>query len=97
MFHDFLEACRITKQLLNRQDLTHHPYETLGKILDVFEVRSHELTNDRHQKWSNELRNLGSLAEKRVGNIVEGYQCRRARQNLERLSLAGLIDDHEPF
>ena len=97
VFHDFLEACRITKQLLNRQDLTHHPYETLGQILEVFEVRSNELTMDRLPKWNSELRNLGSLAAKRFKNIAAGYQCRRARQNLERLSHAGFVDDQESF
>ena len=92
LFVDFLDACRITRQLMRRQDLTHHPYETIGEIIEVFEVRSHEMTEDRYQKWNSELCTLSDLAMKRANSLAPGYQSRRANLLLERLVRAGFID-----
>ena len=92
VYRDFLQACRITYSLLLRQDLTHHPYETLREIVETFEMRSHELSEGRRQRWSNELDKLGDLATKRIGSLAAGYQNRRAQQSLERLSQARSID-----
>lgn len=94
VYRDFLDSCRITRQLLRREDLTHHPYETLEEIAEIFEIRSHELTEDRCQKWSYELRKLGGLAMSRVENLARGYQYRRANQVLDRLSHAEFMDNH---
>lgn len=93
VYHDFLEACRVTHSLLRRQDLTHHPYETLQEALETFEMRSHELSGRRRQQWSNELDKLGALARKQVGNLTAGYQDRRAQQILEQLMQARLMDE----
>ena len=93
MYGDFLDACRITHNLLCRRDLTHHPYDTLLEIAETFRTQSRQLNNDRRRRLNNELDKIGSLAKMRIGSLAAGYQGRHAQRSLERFLQVRPVDD----
>ncbi len=86
IFHDFHEACAISRRLLSLPEITHHPFETLCEILKFLQIREHELHADQKKIAWKSLGNLVDLAEKRVGNLRKGYQTYRAQRSLSLLT-----------
>ena len=86
VFSDFVAASRIVRHLLGRQDLTHHPFETLREVAELFGARSSELTKEQRESGCGILDGITVVAKNAMGSLPEGYQSRRAKQSLERVN-----------
>lgn len=73
-FRDAKESIDIVGRLMRHSDLTHHPYETLRDIVDVFQLRGATMNEYQRKIISNAICSVIDVAHKRVGMVPEGYQ-----------------------
>ena len=74
LFQDFRESIQITGRLLRREQLTHHPFETLGLIAELFSSRSREINEALRSMIEMSIRELISLAKNRIDFVRQGHQ-----------------------
>lgn len=74
LFRDLKEASEIVGKLLRREDVTHHPFETLELISKLFGAHTHDLNDNLRRIAQKTITDLIQLAKKRIGMVAEGYQ-----------------------
>jgi hypothetical protein len=86
MFYDLRDACQITERLLNRNDLTHHPFDTFSEIVEFFEAVGPKFDEHLREIGLKLIKNLDVIVEKRAKILREGYQIHRAKLAIERFN-----------
>lgn len=74
MIKDVEQACLIAYRLMARNDMSHHPFDTLSEIVKFLQVHGTRFSpafQENARKW---LGDLTALAEKRKGLLATPYQ-----------------------
>ena len=85
LFRDFRGAITIIGRLFNQKEVTHHPFETLGLIFQVFENLEHSLLGGQSQLVKKAIGEALSLATTRRDRVPDGYQARKADDALQTM------------
>jgi hypothetical protein len=83
-FYDIREACHITERLMRREDLTHHPFDTLAEIIECFVHGRSRMPEPLNKQCEQMIKRLGLLAKNRARLLDEGYPTNRAGVAIER-------------
>lgn len=78
MFRDVEEACNIAHRLMAREDLTHHPFDTLGEIVSFLSTHGGRFPPTLQQKNHRNLSDLVLQAERRKGLLGSAQSQRKA-------------------
>lgn len=86
MYRDLQESCKITERLLRRSDLTHHPFDTFGEIIEFFDPAYSKFPGPLRGAGRVLIEKLGDLVQTRANRLDEGYPTSRAKQVLDRFT-----------
>jgi hypothetical protein len=85
MINDLRDACNITERLLRRDDLTHHPFQTVVEIAEFFDEVGPKF-EELHSAGRAMIEKLGRVVQKRAGLVDDGYPRSQEEQALNRIA-----------
>lgn len=80
LYHDMREACQIVARLSRRENLTHHPFQTLKVIVETFVSKQEGLLEIHRDSIRDMIADLVKYARVSVQRFPQGYQERRATE-----------------
>ena len=84
LFREMKRACEIVGRLLKRNEVTHHPFETMELIAETFSKRGQSMPDALRNIARNGIVALTELAEQRKCLVPTGYQNSHASGALVR-------------
>lgn len=82
LFRDIGSACDIVQRLLRSDNLTHHPYETIQMICELYFEKRRFLDNALEPIATAQINSLLKLARERLKQLPLGYQTVKASETL---------------
>lgn len=89
MLRDTREAFEILGRLLQDQEMTHHPFETLRDLLDALTERKPFLDSTNLSMICKWLSGVLDHAKMRLANVPEGYQEKAAVRAWQQIEVLG--------
>lgn len=83
LFRDFVSACEIVERLLRDIEITHHPYQTIEQISQLFADKGSVMLHEHRAIIFPRCLALVERAERRLNEVAEGYQQQTAIRALE--------------
>jgi len=83
---DTNDIMRIIGNILRRNSVTQHPYDSLAQLAKLFEMRGGDYSSYLVQPMRENLVKLVELGEKRLPSVTEGYPRNQAKRALESIS-----------
>jgi hypothetical protein len=83
LFRDMRAACDIVNRLLSAESLTHHPYETIEMICELYHEKRNILDAPLATLALSLIEKMLNLAQKRLGQLPVGYQTGKAFDTLK--------------
>jgi hypothetical protein len=84
LFREIKRACEIASKLLKRNEITHHPYETVELVATTFSLHGASMPDGLRHIAKNDILALIELAEHKRGLVPVGYQNTHADESLRR-------------
>jgi len=84
LYREIRAASDVVWRLIKLEDLTHHPFETLSGLIDLFAAKNHQIIGPLRSEVLRLVSGILDLAGQRVGVVPPGYQSSKAAAALGR-------------
>ncbi|KAA6205025.1 MAG: hypothetical protein DU429_03845 [Candidatus Tokpelaia sp.] len=83
---DMHDAMQIIGNILQRNSVTQHPYDSLAQLIKLFELRKNDYSSYIMQSMGENLKKRVELGKKRLSFVTEGYPRNQAKRALESIT-----------